>query len=108
MANYLGKFNIHISDTKFKDYTPFDWAMYIIEQYGQYDGAHHKAWVIDTVARIYNGSKIFLKVEKWDNGRDEFIVGLENPSKKHIDWVASMKDGEDGEDTYSYYEGIAP
>lgn len=65
------------SDRKIKD------AMRCIEEYGWVDGAHHKTWVIDQVARCLLG--------------DEYEQ-----------WVKDMKAGEDGPDTYSYDEGIAP
>ena len=57
-------------------------AIALIEQYGQTDGSHHKAWVLDQVARVL----------------------VDNYEK----WVIYMKDGEDGPDTYGYDEGIAP
>ena len=57
-------------------------AMDIIERYGGTDGAHHKAWVIDQVARILVAD--------------------------YTKWVAYMKEGEDGPDSYEWDEGIAP
>lgn len=57
-------------------------ALYLLATYGQEDGSHHKAWVIDQVARIL--------AEDYDK------------------WVEVMKEGEDGPDTYSYDVGIAP
>lgn len=58
-------------------------VMNMIEQYGQIDGGHHKAWVLDQIARIIKGDK-------------------------YEHWVKQMKAGEDGLDTYSYDEGIPP
>lgn len=58
-------------------------AMAIIERYGQYDGDHHKLWVLDQVARILKG--------------DEYN-----------EWVIKMKAGADGPNTYRYQIGIAP
>ncbi len=55
----------------------------IASQYGQIDGAHHKSWVIDQMVRTLLG--------------DEYAA-----------WVADYKRGEDGPDTYSWDEGIAP
>lgn len=58
-------------------------AMDIIKSYGQIDGAHHKTWCLDQIARIF--------------------------LKDHYDeWVVAMKNGEDGSETYYYDEGIAP
>lgn len=58
-------------------------AMEVIERYGGIDGAHHKAWVIDQVARA-------LLAEYYPQ------------------WVTDMKEGEDGPDTYDWDEGIPP
>jgi hypothetical protein len=58
-------------------------ALDLILQYGGIDGAHHKMWVIDQVARVLTGD------------------GYEQ-------WVAAAKDGEDGPETYGWDEGIPP
>jgi len=58
-------------------------ALELIGAYGQTDGGHHKAWVIDQTARLLTGD------------------GYEA-------WVAEWCDGEDGPDTYTWDEGIAP
>lgn len=50
---------------------------------GGIDGAHHKAWVIDQMVRHLTG--------------DGYAA-----------WVAAARDGEDGPETYSWDEGIAP
>lgn len=108
MENYLGEFDVDIKSTEFKDYTSSDWAMYFIERYGQIDGDHHKAWVLDRVSQILKGTKVIVKEAKWDNGESEYRVTLDKPSKEYHQWVVYMKYGEDGMDTYSYDEGIAP
>lgn len=58
-------------------------AIEFIFEYGNIDGGHHKQWTLDQVARILAG--------------DDYER-----------LVASYKNGEDGPDTYSWYEGIAP
>lgn len=58
-------------------------ALEIARRYGQDDGAHHKAWVIDQMVRALTGS-----------GYDA--------------WIAGFCVGEDGPETYSWDEGIAP
>lgn len=58
-------------------------ALEFIERYGGIDGAHHKMWVIDQVARA--------------------LLDDEYPQ-----WVVEMKDGEDGPATYDWDEGIPP
>lgn len=52
-------------------------------EYGGIDGSHHKMWVIDQMVRALTG-------------------------EAYPAWVAEFKDGEDGPETYSWDEGIAP
>jgi len=49
----------------------------------EYDGAHHKDWVLDQAVRILAG-------------------------EQYGEIVAEAKNGEDGEETYSWECGIAP
>ena len=58
-------------------------ALELIGQYGGIDGGHHKQWVLDQVVRTLTGSD-------------------------YDAWVAVMKDGEDGPNTYDWDTGIAP
>lgn len=58
-------------------------ALEIARRYGQEDGAHHKAWVIDQMVRALTGDGYFA-------------------------WLVEYCDGEDGPDTYTWEEGIAP
>lgn len=58
-------------------------ALDIAMRYGQTDGAHHKAWVIDQMVRALLG-------------------------ERYGAWVAYAKGGRDGPDTYPWDEGIAP
>jgi hypothetical protein len=60
-------------------------AVEIAKSFGQIDGAHHKAWVIDQMVRTLLGS-----------GYD--------------DWVEAMRGEPDeyGDYEYEYDEGIAP
>ncbi len=70
-----------------KDYSQLEEAILlaldIAEQYGQTDGAHHKAWVIDQMVLALTGND-------------------------YADWVAAYRYGEDGRETYSWDEGVAP
>ncbi|GAB1642515.1 hypothetical protein [Krasilnikovia sp. MM14-A1259] len=52
-------------------------------QYGQIDGEHHKTWVIDQIVRTLAGDRY-----------EQLIV--------------AYRDGEDGPESYSWDEGIAP
>ena len=108
MEGYLGETVIEQKDTKFKDYDCGAWAMYFLECYGGIDGAHHKDWVLDQMARAMKGTPINIKVAKWENEQEEFRINLGEPSKEYLDWVVEMCAGEDGANTYSYDEGIAP
>jgi hypothetical protein len=58
-------------------------ALATLEDLGCFDGAHHKQYAIDRIARALTGD------------------GYEA-------WVLSMCDGDDGPNTYSWGEGIAP
>jgi hypothetical protein len=58
-------------------------ALDIAFQFGSIDGGHHKMWVIDQMVRQLTG-------------------------KGYKSWVATVKDGIHGPDTYSWDEGIPP
>ena len=58
-------------------------ALDIARRYGGIDGDHHNAWVIDQMCRALLG--------------DGYAA-----------FMADAKDGEDGPETYSWDEGIAP
>jgi hypothetical protein len=106
---YLGEFPVDIAQSEFKDYTPADWAMYFIGSYGQFDGGHHKAWVLDQVARILKGTPVIVKEARWTGHSPEFRVSTGEPSQEYLDWVETMKaPDEGGEDQYDYDEGTAP
>lgn len=108
MESYLGEAIVDIKNTEYKDYDEKDWALLYVEMYSGIDGAHHKDWLLDQVARILNGTEIIIKIAKWDNGHTENRFNLGEPSQKYLDWVTELKDGEDGPDTYSYDTGVAP
>ena len=58
-------------------------ALNLAMRYGQIDGDHHKAWVIDQMVRT--------------------LTGLDYDA-----WVVQACAGEDGPQTYTWNEGIAP
>jgi hypothetical protein len=58
-------------------------ALEIADRYGCIDGAHHLRWTIDQMVRAL-------------------------AAHKYNQWVREHNDGEDGPDTYSWDEGIAP
>lgn len=108
MNGYLGETVLEIHKTKYIMYTPQDWVMFWIEKYGGIDGSHHKDWLIDQIARILKGTKVIVKIAKWDNGYEEERFILDDASSEYNKWVADMCDGEDGPNTYIYDVGIAP
>lgn len=55
----------------------------LIFQYGQTDGEHHKAWIIDQVVRILTG-------------------------EKYKEWIKEYIYDEETGESYSWYKGIAP
>jgi len=108
MEGYLGEEVLDIKDSPFNHYAKEDWVLYFIRCYGGFDGAHHKDWVLDQIARILKGSKIIIEEARWENGASELRVTVGEPTEEYRHWVAEGKDGEDGPDTYEYDEGIAP
>lgn len=106
MEGYLGETTLKASETKYAKYTQQVWAILWIEMYSGIDGAHHKDWLIDQIARILIGTTIIIKLAKWESGKEEFRFSLDEPPKSYFDWVDAMKDGEDGPNTYEYNFGI--
>lgn len=106
---YLGEFPLPPT-SKYHNYSPTDWAMEFISSYGQIDGAHHKTWVLDQVARILMGTPVISSVAQWDNGKSEVRYETGDPSAQYHEWVAKMRgkwDPEYEEYEYEYDEGIA-
>jgi len=111
MVKYLGEFEVNLKNTPFVNYDKVDWMMYFLENYGSAYGDHHKLWVLDQMARVYNDTSVNVKLAKWDiNGKkhEEYRITLDKPSNKYKTWVKEMKNGEDGPETYFYDEGVAP
>jgi len=112
MSGYLGEVILEQSKTPFADYTANDWAMYFISGDGQTDGSHHKAWVLDQVARILKGTPVVIKLAAWDDGETNWRIStVEPPSQEYLDWVQEMRgeyDADEDDYAYNYDEGIAP
>lgn len=60
-------------------------ALEVAANYGETDGDHHKAWVIDQMVRA-----------------------LLPDEQAYKTWVKECCNGEEGPETYSWSEGIAP
>lgn len=82
LINYAGELDAEFQDLH-DELGVIGEAIDLAIQYGQTDGAHHKAWVIDQMVRLLAGSEY-----------DEIIK--------------QACDGEDGPNTYSWDTGIAP
>lgn len=82
-------------------------AINVAVQYGGIDGAHHKDWVIDQmVRRLTDCPTVKMINEHGAHGPFEY-EGI-GESDKYKELVREACDGEDGPDTYSWEEGIAP
>jgi len=108
MKNYLGETEIDICKTKYAMYSQNDWALLWIEMYSGIDGAHHKDWLLDQVARILNGCKVICKIASWSDGQIEERFSLQEPTKEYNDWVMSVISNDLGEVVFDYSTGIAP
>jgi hypothetical protein len=108
MEGYLGELLVDVKDTPYAEYTPSDWVLEYIHAYGQIDGEHHKAWVLDQVVRILNGAPVIIKLASWANGQHEYRYSI-GTSDQYADWVAEYR-GDDGEgnEEYGYDEGTPP
>jgi hypothetical protein len=107
MQGYLGEFETDQG----RDKTREQWALDYIMTYGGIDGAHHKDWVLDQVARILHGTPVICKEARWEGGHTELRFTTGEPTQAYLDWVAEARgeyDEEWGEYEYEYNEGIAP
>lgn len=78
---------ISIEDTPFKGYTEKDWVLYFIAEYGMDDGAHHKHWLLDQIARIHTGAEIIVtKVVRGETERYDVDVSLAD-TEKYLAWT---------------------
>jgi len=110
MEGYLGTTVVDISThPEFSKYSPSDWAMHYIYVYGGIDGAHHKQWLLDQVARLLCGAVPEITLAKWENGHEEYRYGSVNKTDEYLKFVTKCQDpDEDGEPQYDYDEGWAP
>jgi len=111
MEGYLGETPVDVAaDPVYSGYAAKDWALLWIEKYGGIDGDHHKAWVLDHVARILHGTPVVVSLARWSNGESEYRFRLAEPTQEYHSWVDDMlgETDEDGEREYDYDVGIAP
>jgi hypothetical protein len=74
---------------------------------GGVDGGHHKAWVIDQMVRALTGCPTVTRTATDCNGETYEYDAL-GESAEYTAWVAAFCSGENGPDTYSWDEGVAP
>jgi hypothetical protein len=74
---------------------------------GQDDGEHHKAWAIDQMVRALTGCPTITKTAYDAKGRP-YTYLAQGESEEYLGFVDEYKAGEDGPETYSWEEGIAP
>ena len=107
MNGYLGEVEVKIHESEFYDYDRIDWVEYWIASYGQIDGSHHKAWLIDQLMRITKGTEIIVKKAIWDDNGvkfEEYRINLGEPSEEYEDFIQEYENN--GE--YSWDIGVAP
>lgn len=107
---YLGEHTRNTEQTPYAGFNAAQWAITFIERYGQIDSSHHKAWVLDQVARILHGTPVVVSLAQWSDGHQEYRFRTGEPSPKYAAWVESMLqiDPETGELEYDYDKGVAP
>lgn len=110
---YLGQTPVQIEHSPFKGFTAKDWVMAFITRYGQIEGDHHKAWVIDQTVRLLMGQVPTIVLAQWTNHPPEYRFWLEDKdgTSTYNQWVQEMRGDwlpDEGRFEYDYYEGIAP
>ena len=76
-------------------------------EYGSIDGGHHKMWVIDQMIRILTDCPTVTR-KATDVNQKEYEYQALAESDKYRELLAAFRAGEDGPETYSWDEGIAP
>ena len=104
MEGYLGEEEVDIKNTEYAEYSQTDWILLWLSMYSGIDGAHHKQWLLDQIARISLNTKVCLKIAKWENGYKEERFYLGAPSDQYHEWKHGMSDG----GLFDYDCGIAP
>ena len=82
-------------------------ALEIARRYGGIDGAHHKAWVIDQMVRALTDCPA-IERSTIDCRGTPYAYEDQGESDAYLAFVADVRAGEDGPETYKWDEGIAP
>jgi hypothetical protein len=88
MSKFISEEVVEIKDTPFKDYTIKEWTLYFIGEYGMDDGAHHKHWLLDQIAKINTGNKIIISLIKYTDRKDYYNIEIEDEkTKEYLEWT---------------------
>jgi hypothetical protein len=82
-------------------------ALSIAVEYGGIDGAHHKDWVIDQMARALTGCPVIEKEAK-DHAGTPYPYPIQGESEAYHSLVRDACAGVDGPNTYAWDTGVAP
>ncbi len=82
-------------------------ALGYAHRFGQIDGDHHKAWVIDQMVRALTGCPVETRQANDSNGKP-YEYKCQGGNDEYWTWITGYADGEDGPDTYVWDTGIAP
>lgn len=93
----LGESTPPLEETPYAAFGKEEWIMLFIEKYGNIDGANHKQWVIDAIAKILHGTPVIVRLAKWtdENGvvaQTEYRFSLGEPSPAHQAWLADWEE----------------
>ena len=112
MEGYLGGTVLSsLEGTPFEGYGPTEWALEFIARYGGNDGSHHKAWVLDQVARVLCGTPVEVSLHRWRGGTTEYRFRTSASAPRYVEWVAQQEgpiDPATGETEYDHDVGVAP
>lgn len=84
-----------------------DKALDYAVRYGQIDGDHHKAWVIDQIVRALTGCPM-VEVDAKDANGHPYTYEMQGKGDEYQRLIADARDGVDGPETYYWDTGIAP
>jgi len=104
-AKFLGEQAVDTaSHPVFARYQRADWALLLVQENAGIDGAAHKAWVLDQVARVLHGTRVIVTLAGWSNGHTEHRFKLGEPSNAYVRWRETLvADG-----ALNYDEGLPP
>lgn len=72
------------------------------------DGDHHKMWFIDQMVRALTGCPLVEKTGIGSVSGVSYTYEVRGESPEYLAFVREYENGEDGPDTYTWEEGIAP